>query len=67
MPWLPTHRMWSKSDCASRSFRIRHALLHEVGADDAHAAVYVETHPPGDTTAVGSDMSNAATFPMANP
>ena len=44
---------------------IRHVLLHEVGADDAHAAVYVEPTPGN--TAVGSDMSNAATFPMANP
>ena len=28
-------------------FHVRHVLLHQVGADDAHAAVYVEAHPPG--------------------
>ena len=68
MPWLPTPTgMWSKSDCASRSFTSATSFSMRLVRMTRTPQFMSKPTPPGDTTAVGSDMSNAATFPIANP
>ena len=68
MPWDPTPTgMWSKSACASCSFTGSTSLSVRLVRMSRTPQLMSKPTPPGDTTASGSLMSKAATFPIANP
>ena len=68
IPCEPTPTgMWSNSDCASCSRRGETSASVRLVRSSRTPQLMSNPTPPGETTASGSAVSNAATLPMAKP